>query len=214
MTIKLSDAQLVVLSAACQRPDRNVLPLPERMKGGAAQKIVASLIGKGLIEEVAARPNEPVWCDGEDGGRTTLRVTNATLQALGIVPEDRVEVQPAKESEPVPAAVDEEADTPAQAARAGGQANDRADEPAKHEAPLMQTAAGPVRKIRPDTKQGQLVAMLQRPDGASLDEIVAATGWQAHTVRGAIAGALKKKLGLTVVSEKIEGRGRVYRIEA
>ena len=54
--------------------------------------------------------------------------------------------------------------------------------------------------------------MLQRPEGASLDEIVAATGWQAHTVRGAIAGALKRKLGLSVASEKVEGRGRVYRI--
>jgi hypothetical protein len=52
--------------------------------------------------------------------------------------------------------------------------------------------------------------MLQQPDGASLDEIVAATGWQAHTVRGAIAGAMKKKLGLAVTSDKVEGRGRVY----
>ena len=51
---KLSDAQLVVLSAACQRPDRNVLPLPAKLKGGAAQKVVASLLGKHLIEEVAA----------------------------------------------------------------------------------------------------------------------------------------------------------------
>jgi len=54
--------------------------------------------------------------------------------------------------------------------------------------------------------------MLQSPEGASLDEIVTATGWQAHTVRGAIAGALKKKLGLTITSEKVEGRGRVYRL--
>ena len=46
----------------------------------------------------------------------------------------------------------------------------------------------------------------------TLDEIVAATGLQAQTVRGAIAGALKKKLGLTVTSEKVDGRGRVYRI--
>ena len=61
-------------------------------------------------------------------------------------------------------------------------------------------------------KQALLIEMLRRPDGASLDEIVAATGWQAHTVRGAIAGALKKKLGLTVTSEKVENRGRVYRI--
>ena len=50
------------------------------------------------------------------------------------------------------------------------------------------------------------------PDGASIDEIIAATGWQPHTVRGAIAGALKKKLGLTVTSDKVEGRGRVYRL--
>ena len=50
------------------------------------------------------------------------------------------------------------------------------------------------------------------PKGATIDEIVAAFGWQPHTVRGAIAGALKKKLGLEVTSEKIEGRGRVYHI--
>ena len=67
-------------------------------------------------------------------------------------------------------------------------------------------------KPRVGTKQTQLIALLETPTGASLDEIVAATGWQAHTVRGAISGTLKKKLGLAVVSEKIEGRGRVYRI--
>jgi hypothetical protein len=54
--------------------------------------------------------------------------------------------------------------------------------------------------------------MLKRPDGATVDEIVAAFGWQPHTVRGAIAGALKKKLRLDVTSDKEEGRGRVYRI--
>ncbi len=46
----------------------------------------------------------------------------------------------------------------------------------------------------------------------ALEEIVAAFGWQPHTVRGAIAGALKKRLGLQIGSETIEGRGRVYRI--
>ncbi len=54
--------------------------------------------------------------------------------------------------------------------------------------------------------------MLRDETGATIDEIVAATGWQPHTVRGAIAGALKKKLGLNVGSEKLEGRGRVYRL--
>jgi predicted ArsR family transcriptional regulator len=67
---------------------------------------------------------------------------------------------------------------------------------------------------RADTKQAKLTEMLKRPDGATIDEIVKKFEWQPHTVRGAIAGALKKKLGLDVQSEKIEGRGRVYRIAA
>ena len=53
--------------------------------------------------------------------------------------------------------------------------------------------------------------MLRRKEGATIAQIVAATGWQPHTVRGAFAGALKKKLGLTVTSEKVEGGERVYR---
>ena len=55
--------------------------------------------------------------------------------------------------------------------------------------------------------------MLEAPEGASTEEIVAAFGWQPHTVRGAIAGALKKRLGLQIASEAIEGRGRVYRVK-
>ncbi len=66
---------------------------------------------------------------------------------------------------------------------------------------------------RAGTKQAQPIAMLERQEGATIAEIAAATGWQPHTVRGAIAGALKKKLGLNVVSEKVENRGRVYRIK-
>ncbi|SFB94481.1 DUF3489 domain-containing protein [Tropicimonas isoalkanivorans] len=68
------------------------------------------------------------------------------------------------------------------------------------------------RTPREGTKQATLIAMLRAPDGATIKEIMAATGWQSHTVRGAMAGALKKKLGLEVASEKIEGRGRVYRL--
>ena len=67
---------------------------------------------------------------------------------------------------------------------------------------------------RADSKQAKLVEMLKRTDGASIDEIAKAFEWQPHTVRGAIAGALKKKLGLDVTSEKVEGRGRVYRLAA
>ncbi|MCB1498777.1 MAG: DUF3489 domain-containing protein [Bauldia sp.] len=65
---------------------------------------------------------------------------------------------------------------------------------------------------RPGSKQDQLIEMLRSQRGATIDEIVGAFGWQPHTVRGVLAGALKKKLGLEVTSEKVEGRGRVYRI--
>jgi len=66
---------------------------------------------------------------------------------------------------------------------------------------------------RAGTKQALLITMLQRSDGASMEEIVAATQWLAHTARGAISGVLKKKLGLVVTAERIEGRGTVYRID-
>ena len=65
---------------------------------------------------------------------------------------------------------------------------------------------------RAESKQSQLIAMLKQPDGATIVEITTALDWLPHTVRGAIAGALKKKLGLNVESEKVDDRGRVYRI--
>lgn len=65
---------------------------------------------------------------------------------------------------------------------------------------------------RAGTKQAQIIAMLHRPEGATIAEIVAATAWQAHSARGLISGVLKKKLGLVVGSTKEHGRGAVYRI--
>ncbi len=56
--------------------------------------------------------------------------------------------------------------------------------------------------------------MPQRPEGATTGEVVEATGWRPHTVRGALTGALRKRLGLTIASKKVEGRGRVYRLQA
>jgi len=62
------------------------------------------------------------------------------------------------------------------------------------------------------SKQDEVIAMLRRPEGATVDEVAGATGWQRHTVRGIFSGTLKKKLGLTIASAK-EERGRVYRID-
>ncbi|MGA4373312.1 DUF3489 domain-containing protein [Ralstonia nicotianae] len=76
--------------------------------------------------------------------------------------------------------------------------------------------AEPARKTprtRENSKQAQVIAMLRHPEGATIAEICKATGWQAHTVRGAFAGTFKKRLGLTIVSEKSVGSERVYRIE-
>ena len=90
---------------------------------------------------------------------------------------------------------------------------DASPEPAepKHGVPAAAKASTEP-KVREGSKQAQLIATLQSADGATIAEIAAAFGWQPHTVRGAIAGALKKKLGLDVTSEKVEGRGRVYRL--
>ena len=74
-----------------------------------------------------------------------------------------------------------------------------------------ETPTAPVQR-RKGTKQETLIEMLRAEGGATIDEIVAETGWLSHTVRGAMSGALKKKLGLTITSEKIDGRGRAYMI--
>ena len=69
----------------------------------------------------------------------------------------------------------------------------------------------PPSEAKRPSKQDDVIAMLRRPEGATVDEVASATGWQRHTVRGLFSGTLKKKLGLTVASAK-EERGRVYRI--
>ncbi len=69
-------------------------------------------------------------------------------------------------------------------------------------------------RTRADSKQALVIALLQRPEGATIAQIMAATQWQQHTVRGTLAGSLKKRLGLTITSAKEVGGQRVYRIEA
>lgn len=66
-------------------------------------------------------------------------------------------------------------------------------------------------KIRPESKQAMLIKLLERPSGATIDEMAKATNWQRHSVRGVMSGILKKRLGFSISSEK-EERGRIYRI--
>jgi hypothetical protein len=182
---RLSDTQLAILNAAIRHPDRHVLPLPEHLKGGAAAKVIDSLLGKRLVAEIEAKPGEPVWHDTGDGHGMTLVATDAAFAALAGAADTAPAGAAGRDNDPAPA--------------------DAAPDP--EPAP-----AAPLRKTRADTKQAQVVDLLRRPQGATIDEIASATLWQRHTVRGAIAGALKKKLGLAVTSEKTEDRGRIYRI--
>jgi hypothetical protein len=188
---KLTDSQLVILGKACERADGAVYPVTTKLNGGALAKVLNSLIGKGLIKEVRAKRDETVWRLDDEERPLTLYATPAAYKALGIDQEDGAgeaeTAQPEKSKRT--------------RARRGGKAT--ADKAKKTDKPA---------RTRADSKQAQLIAMLKAPKGASIDEIVAAFGWQPHTVRGAIAGALKKKLGLEVTSEKVDGRGRVYRI--
>ena len=184
---KLTDTQLIILGKACERPDGAVYPLTTtKLNGGAVTKVLSSLIGKGLLKEARAKRDETVWRHDEKYGRMTLRATPAAYLAL----DERDE----------PAAV--EAETPPTKATAKRARTARAA-PAKDDKPV---------RTRDGTKQALLIDLLNRPTGATIAEIVEATDWQSHTIRGAIAGALKKKLGLEVTSEKVEARGRVYRI--
>jgi len=76
--------------------------------------------------------------------------------------------------------------------------------------PAAQDGTGP--KPRRPSKQALVIELLQRPQGVTIAQVCAATGWLAHTVRGSFAGALKKKLGLQIVSDKTQGGERTYRI--
>ncbi|MFN3315018.1 MAG: DUF3489 domain-containing protein [Hyphomonas sp.] len=193
--IKLSDTQAIILSTAAQREDRNLLPLPGSLRGGAAAKVVGALLKRGLIAESTTDSQTKadaalnrIWRNDADGRAILLHITDAGLAAVGIEPED-ANIAPA------------------------GATDAPTEEPAP-DTPTEPKAAPKARTPRGSTKQATMIAMLRAPDGATIEEIVAALDWRPHTVRGAMAGALKKKLGLEVTSEKVENRGRVYRLPA
>jgi hypothetical protein len=212
---KLSDPQAIILANASQRFDGNVLPLPGSLRGGAQAKVIGALLSRGLIaDKVTENRQQPdaatntVWRNDEDGRAVLLFITPAGLEAIGCEPET-AEGSEAQEAAPESHSATER---PGQAGSAAtghdqAQAGDAPDAP-RDAAQAGETAP----KVRAGTKQACLIGMLRAAEGATIAEIVAATGWQPHTVRGASAGALKKKLGLDVTSDKVEGRGRVYRI--
>ncbi len=157
---KPTTAQMSILVAAAHRPNGEIEPLPDNLRGGARVQVVKGLLAKGFVVESDGRH---VLTDAGYAAVGKQRSAASDVQNL-----DATDVL--QGPEPIPSA------------------------------------------IRPGTKLAGLLNALRQPDGATVNQIMAATQWQAHTVRGAISGMLKKKLGYNVVSEKRGDGDRLYRI--
>jgi hypothetical protein len=187
----LTDMQRVILSGAAMRLDLKVLPVPKSLQKGdsAVGLSLKPLLGRGLVDEVAASPEDAVWREDAERGKLALVITAAGMEAIGVFSEGRVAADPAVTEE------------------------DRAKSSPSGPAGAPEDAGSAERQEpRAGSKLGLLIAALRQPSGATIPDIMEVTGWQAHSIRGAMSSALKKKLGLNIISELIEGRGRVYRI--
>lgn len=170
---KLTDTQLVLLSASSQRAG-GVIPISERLKGCIATSVGQKLIALGFAEEQVAMPPLIGWRENAAGQRVALVITAQGLAAVGIEAEDGP-------GEPV--------DAPAPT-------RDR-DLPA--------AAAG-----RTGTKKAQVISMLQQDQGASIDDLVALTGWLPHTTRAALTGL--RKAGMMIEMTRQAGSATRYQI--
>ena len=204
---KLSDIQRVILSAASRRKDGAVLPLPKELKiaGGAVSKVLGSLKAKGLVEHQGAPRGDDL---------PPLRITRAGLDAIGVEPEGaEASTETASASKARPAR--------AVPAKTGG-ARTTANRKGKARVKPGKTAPTEKPAPRAGTKQAQMIELLKHPEGATVEQIAKATGWQHHTIRGAISGALKKRLGLSIEATRTrevgpnktgaKGSTTVYRI--
>jgi len=185
----LTDTQLVLLSAASQREDGGI-ELARNLKGGAAHRVVGKLLSQGLIEAIPALDALPVWRRDDEQGRLALRITQRGLAATEV--EDGAMAEDSRNSKQAAAVVSDK--------RPGKKKRGEASQAS-------------VKGRHGGSKQARVIAMLQTRQGTSIAAITKATGWQPQSVRGFFAAVVRRKLGLTLVSEKT-GEERVYRIVA
>jgi len=191
MSTKLTDAQIFMLSAAARRDDRCLIA-PRNLKGGAAQKVAAKLIAGGLAKEIKAKPGAPVWRQDEQAGlRVALKITAAGLRAIAVEDRSALDDTRADGGERVQVAASSEIIRPTALENPATDARRRS-------AP------------RDGTKLAQLVELLQRDQGATIAELVAATDWLRHTTRAALTGLRKRGYAVTIDRSDKE-RGSTYR---
>jgi len=187
MSIKLTDTQLLMLSAAAQREDRYIAA-PPSLKGAAAQKIAAKLVAVGLAKEVKARQRSHVWrCDEATGQAYALKLTAAGLKAIRV--EEAVAVEAAAEISP-PAPRESPKNIP--------------EHDASTDDVAPPTAIAPPRE---GSKLAAVVSLLRRERGATIDQLAAAMGWLPHTTRAALTGLRKRGFGIERREEKGERAG-------
>jgi Protein of unknown function (DUF3489) len=192
-TPKLTDTQLVILSGAAQRGDHALIPFPQSLavRGAALDKVIETLRKRNLIEERRIVDGAPEWRRDEENRAHGLFITTSGLLALGIEEADKERPSLAT------------AGTPRKSKVA---ANPRRK-------PQTASPSDPRRRSMPtQTKQDQVIQMLRRQSGVSIDDIIAKTGWQPHSVRGFFSGLVRKKLNLPLVSDVGKDGVRRYQI--
>jgi len=188
---KLTDTQLVILSAAAARGDSHILPLPDTLKarGGAVTSCLKSLLKKGLVDEYPAKAREPTWRE-EDDKRYGLRITREGLDAIGM---------DCKTTSAEAEAVDTDRSRKAGSAVPSGRS-----------AKCQSADAAKTSKPSPGSKRAILIGMLSKPKGASVPRIQRSLGWLPHTVRAAITGL--RKQGYAIDRHKGDDGTSIYRI--